>query len=470
MKKNSLIFIIKSFSAKEKREFKKWLASPIHNQRTDVIALTEYFFHKNHLLDEKFLKKERVFSKIYPKEKYDDAKMRQTIHFLNKTIEDFLTYNGLKENEIRAKLALASVLRKKKLTKPYLRAIKSATELQEKSIINDEHFLRNEYLIQRERYIYFEKQKRNVELNLQEMSDALDATYFADKLRQSCLMLSHQKVYKVEYSPALIEEILTHIEEGYYFKIPAISIYYYTYMALTTPDKRQYFDQLKSNIFEKGHFFTQTEIRDIYLMAINYCIGKMNAGDISFRKEAFDLYKKGMESKILIENNTLSPWSFINIIFNALQLKEFDWAYDFINRYQSYLPAEHRENFSYYGYARYHFEKDEHDKAMEWLGGTDFSDSLLNLNAKMLLLKIYYKKKEMDALESLLESTRTYLHRKKMVGYHHSVYNNHLRMLRKLVRVNPYSKKDIQNLKKTITACNPLLEKDWLLEQLEALE
>ncbi len=380
-----------------------------------------------------------------------------------------MIYNELKENEIRSKLALASVFRKKKLPKSYLKAIKSASELQEKAIIKDEHFLRNEYLIQRERYIYFEKQKRNVELNLQEMSDALDATYFADKLRQSCLMLSHQKVYKVEYHPALIEEILAHIEKEDYFKIPAIAIYYHTYKALTTPEDRRYFDQLKNNIFQMGHFFTQLEIRDIYLMALNYCIGKMNAGDMSFRQEAFDLYKKGMESKILIQNNTLSPWTFINIIFNSLQLKEFEWAYEFINKYQSYLPADQRENFTHYGFARYHFERAEHDEAMQWLVQTDFSDSLLNLNAKMLLLKIYYEKGETDALESLLEATRTYLHRKKIVGYHRSVYNNQLRLLRKLARVNPFSRKERDKLRMEIEECTPLLEKKWLLEQLSKL-
>lgn len=469
MKNNPIISLFNSFSAKERRELKKWLLSPIHNQRKDSIKLANYFFEKNHLLDEKFLKKERIYSKIFPKEIFDDARMRQTIHFLSKTVEDFLIYNELKENEIRAKLALASVYRKKKQPKSYQKVMKSVLTLQQNAIFKDEHFLRNEYLIQREQYQYFEKQKRNVKLNLQEMSDALDTTYFADKLRQSCLMLSHQKVFKTEYEPALIKEILSYVERENFNKVPAVSIYYYAYMALTNPTDRNYFDHLKNNIFEMGHTFSKMEIRDLYLLAINYCIGKINAGDVSFRREAFELNKKGMETKILIQNNSISPWTFINTLANSIQLKEFDWTYNFIEKYQSYIPAPQRENFTHYGYASYHFFKKEYDDAMDWLIHADFSDTLLNLNAKMLLLKIYYEKGEIKALESLLESTKKYIHRKGVIGYPRTVFQNRIKMLHKLVRVNPYSRSEKNKLKSEILEKTPLLEQEWLLEQLSKL-
>lgn len=469
MKKNPIIFTLKSFSAKERRDFKKWLLSPVHNQREDIISLTDYFFYKNHLLDDKFLKKERVFAKIFPKEQYNDAKMRQTIHFLNKKIEDFLIYNELKDNEIRAGLALASVYRKKNLSKAFHKTMKNVIHLQNQSPLRNEHFLRNEYLIQKEQYQYFEKQQRNVKLNLQEMSDALDMTYFADKLRQSCLMLSHQKVFKTEYKPALINKILEYVEQKEFNMAPAVSIYYYVYMALTKPEDRVYFDQLKKNIFELGHTFLKSEIRDIYLMAINYCIGKINAGEISFRREAFDLNKRGVETGVLIQNNSISPWTFINIIANSIQLKEFDWTYNFIETYQSYIPASQRENFTHYGYASYHFFKKEYDEAMDWLIRTDFSDTLLNLNAKMLLLKIYYEKDAIKALESLLESTRKYIHRKGVVGYPRTVFLGRIKMIQKLVRVNPYSRIEKNKLKDEMLKEVSPLEREWLLAQLAKL-
>jgi len=82
MKKSQLVHILKTLSAKEIREMRKWLNSPSHNQRQNVIKLFEYFFEDNHLSNEDYLEKPTIFSWIFPKETYDDSKMRQVIFFL----------------------------------------------------------------------------------------------------------------------------------------------------------------------------------------------------------------------------------------------------------------------------------------------------------------------------------------------------------------------------------------------------
>ena len=60
MKNSHLIFILRTFSKKEVRDFRKWNQSPSHNQRDDVIALFEYLVAGSHLAEEKYLKKERL--------------------------------------------------------------------------------------------------------------------------------------------------------------------------------------------------------------------------------------------------------------------------------------------------------------------------------------------------------------------------------------------------------------------------
>jgi hypothetical protein len=118
--------------------------------------------------------------------------------------------------------------------------------------------------------------------------------------------------------------------------------------------------------------------------------------------------------------------------------------------------------------ARLYFEQNDYDSAMPLLVQTDFDDILLNLNAKTLLVKMYYELLEFDTLENLLESMRTYLHRKD-VGYHEPLFKNMIKLTRKLVRVNPYDKNEKAKLKKEIENTNPLRERTWLLEQLEGV-
>ena len=145
MKNSHLISIIRSFSKKEVREFRKWLRSPAHNQREDVVCLFEYLIVPKHLDHEKYLEKERIFAKIFPKTKFEDAQLRQVIHFLSKSIEEFLVYQELKEDEVRVKLALASVYRKRKLGKAFEKTMRKVRDQQDQAPFQNEHFIRNEY-------------------------------------------------------------------------------------------------------------------------------------------------------------------------------------------------------------------------------------------------------------------------------------------------------------------------------------
>ena len=451
MQNSHLTIILRTFSKKDFRDLKKWLHSPIHNQREDVFRMFEYLTSNGRLFNEKLLKKEKIFSKIFPNEPYDDLKIRQTMHFFLKSVEEFLIYQELREDQVRSKMALASVYRKRKLDKAFQKTIKGVKELQEEAALRNEQYLRNEYLLQQEQYTYLENQKRNISMNLQEVSDSLDTTYFADKLRQSCLMLAHQKVYKTEYKIGLLSEVLAYVEKREFLDTPAIAIYYYGYQALTSEDNERYFIALREAIDQHGHLFPKSEIRDIYLMAINYCILRANrGGETTYIRTAFELFRLGFDNKVLIENGLVSRFSFRNAVGAGLKLKEYDWVDSFIHEFRQYLDKKYQESFFLHALARLQFERKDYDQAMRLLVQTDFDDMLVNLNAKTMLFKMYYELDEMDALESLLDSMRTYIQRKNLMGYHKENYQNILKYTRKLVRVTPYNKQQKEKLKDEI--------------------
>ncbi len=469
MENSHLVAIMQTFSAKEVRDLRKWLSSPAHNQRDDVMQLFEYLMAGAHLTEEKFLRKERVFSRVFPDEPFDDAKLRQSMHFLLKAIEEFLIYEELRGDDIRSRMALSTVYRKRKLDKAFQKTIKSVETLQENAPYRDEHYLRNEYLLQLEKYTFQEGKKRTTEMNLQEVSDALDMTFLADKLRQSCLMLFHQAVYKADYRIGMLNEVLQYIEHKRLLETPAISVYYHIYKSITEKEARPFFVKLRSEIEDKGHLFPPHEIRDIYLMTINYCIRRMNTGEASYVREAFELYRTGIEEGILIENDTISRFTFLNVIRIALRLGEFEWAEAFISDYQQYLAPRYRNTIVHYSNAKLLFEKKNYDAAMQLLVQVDYDDILLTLNAKSMLLKIFYENDDIDPLESLLGSMRSYINRKEVIGYHKAIYSNLIRFTRKMLKVNPFDKKQVEKLKTEIRAANPMPERQWFLEQLEQI-
>ena len=469
MNKSPLVSILKTFSKKEIREFRKWLHSPFHNQRQDIIDLFEYFYVDNHLHKEGYLDKPSVFSWIFPKETYDDAKMRQVIFFLMQTVEQFLAYQEFSKNPITVKSTLAKSFRKRTLDKSFEKTMKNVQKAQEDRGYKNETFYRNNYALELERYAYLSKVKR-LSFNLQEISDSMDIAFMAGKLRQSCLMLTHQNVYKKEYNIQLIDEILALVEKENHLKIPLIATYFFIYKTITEKEVETHYQNLKEQIIENGHIFPIAELRDIYLMAINYCINKMNEGSGSFIREAFELYQEGFKKEIFIENNILSRWTFLNVIAIGLKLKEFEWIKTFIDTHQVYLDEQNRESVSHYSMARLHFESKDYVSAMRLLNQVEYDDHILMyLSAKIMLCKIYYEEEEVDALESLLESIRIYLQRKKVVAYHKANYKNIIRYTKKLTRVTSFNISKKEKLIKEIEEANPLTEKEWLLEQLNKI-
>lgn len=470
MEKSNLVSIFRVLEKKEVRELRKWVNSPAHNQRQDVSDLFEYLVAGQHLFSEKHLEKERVFHAIYPEKKYSDAEMRQVMHFLLKAVEDFLLYNELLKDEVRAQTMLAKVYRKRQLPKLFQKTIEVGREMQQRQPYRNHQYYENEYATQFEQYTYLSGLGRNTPLNLQEVSDANDVAYIANKLQLSCIMLSHQAVFKTSYRMQILDEVLAYLEgNNDMLDIPAVAIYYHQFRAMKNAGAEEHYRLLKKEIFENGQLFPLEEMRVIYLLTINYCIGRINTGQIVFVRESFDLYKEGLEKGIFMENGVLSRFTFNNAVTSGLNLKEFEWVEKFIQDYSQYLDEKHQESFIHFNQARLLFERKDYDKAMKLFAQSDYDDILMTLNARTMLLKMYYELDEFSALDSLIGSMKTFLQRKKVMGYHKDNYKNIIQYTHKMLKLVHYDKEQIQKLKQEIEATNPLTERKWLLAQLDKL-
>ena len=96
-------------------------------------------------------------------------------------------------------------------------------------------------------------------------------------------------------------------------------------------------------------------------------------------------------------------------------------------------------------------------------------ETLLNLDARRLLARIYYDMKETTALESHIESSKIYLHRKKDIGYQKEAYSNFFRFLERIYKSRSSPNIIIESLYEEITQTKLLVEKEWLLVQAKKL-
>ncbi|MCP4437958.1 MAG: hypothetical protein GY810_03360 [Aureispira sp.] len=449
----------------------KFAQSPYHQSRQDVYKLFSYL-NKFTQKSVKHLEKETILNYVYPNQSLENRKAYDLATLALKTLEDFLAIEHFQKQRTRKLFTLLETCQERKLHTKSNSILKKIDRQLQRQAIQNSDFLFTNYQFKHQQYQqhHLQQQQRNAPVFLQEVTDSLDVVYIAEKLKQACTILAHQAVYKTDYQTGLLPSIIDFIQKNEaYLEYPAIGIYYYCYQSLSQPHEDRFFDQFKSLILKHTQTFPKQELRDLYLLAINYGIKAYNNRKKSYLTEVFELYQQALKQDMLLQNNQLSAFSFKNIIGIALKLNQADWTKHFIQQYQQYLSSDIRETYVHYGTSKLFFSQKNYEKAMLLLQQVEYSDLFLNIDAKVMLLQMYYELGEYGTLESFLNSFKVFLMRKKLIGYHKDIYMNIIRLTQKLLHVNPFDKKEKQQLKITIEQTTPLTEKDWFLEQLQKL-
>ncbi len=465
MQNSRLIVLCQILSKKEIRDFRKYIATPFFNQRADVIQLFEYLaeclFEYDIIPD-----KEQIHRKVYPDQAYSDHQVRLILSFCFKHLDQFLIHQAYFSDKVKSKIKLLEAYRKRNLSKHFQRSMEDVWKMHQKSAVRNADYFNDSLQILQEEYQYTSTSQRTGAQNLQRISDNMDIAYFTLKLRQTCLSLSHQAVYNTEYHFGMVEEVVHYIEAQKLLNIPAIAIYYYCYKALTQPNQTQYFEQLKKTLFEKHQLFPETEMRDLFLLTINYCIKRINKGHQRFEKEVLDLYKEGLRQEYLMTNGLLSRFTYQNICSIALKLKDYDWVGQFNPQYKDRLEKQYRESAYSYNMARLEYARKNYSAVLDLLQKSNFKDLLINLDAKAIALKTYYELEEITLLQSHLDAMKNFIHRKKIMAYHRESYLILIYFTRQLLELNSFDRTARQQLLAEVEGTKAMAQKAWVLEQI----
>ncbi len=482
MQSTPLFQLLKSLTKSDRRDLAKFLRSPFHNTREDVVRLFDFFeknVEENATNDgEKWgkedpsvilpiLTKQAAHQFIFTEnEPFDDATMRYAMSFLLKLTKQFLIHKELKDSDLQQNLLLAKALRKRGAIKTLEKHLEQTTTVLKDATIQNGVFHLLDFQLQLEIFEYRHRRRGAADLNLQALSDGLNQFYATELLRWACVQFSHSSVSKQQYEQPFLDTLLEKIGDETFKSTPSVSAYFFAYRALKFSQEAD-FQQLKTTIIQNAAVFPPAEIRDLYLLAINVCIKKLNGGERQYEAAALDLYRNGLSNGALLDDGVLSPYTYRNVANLAIKIGETTWAADFLNDFKDKLPIKERENLFRYNLAHLHFRKNDYPKAMELLRDVHLKEALQNLDARRMLMRMYYETKEYAALDSLLESFKTFIHRQKNLGYHRENYLNLVKFTRKLLQLDVRNRKEREQLRKEIDATTALTERDWLLAQLQ---
>lgn len=460
MKSFPVLEIIQSLPKERLKLLDKFMQSPFWVTHKGAIEFFEYL--KDNQSDVTAFDKDKIADALH----IAPDRVYHLNNYVLEAVENFLACMDWTADRHQQHLHTVRSLRKLNLEEPAVKMLRYARRELDTSQERSTEWLQTDYLWRQESYLTSRQQGRARDFNLQDLANAQDIAFIAGRLRTGCILVSHQTVARHQYDNSLLQLLLDFLKGHTYLQIPIIGGYYHGYFALIGGDEAaEHFHQLKSILECNGHTFAHEEVHDLYLMAINFCIRRINQSEKIFIKNAFELYQSGLKQGALLENGILSRWTYNNIALAALHLKAFDWVEGFLTEYVALLPIAHREGAFSLNMARFHYERRDLRTAMQHLLHREHDDILQNLAAKTLLCRIYWELEEVEALCNQLDSIDIYLRRQKILGYHQNVYASFVKIMRKLLKINNLNNKSADRLRQEITTTKALAEREWLLLQ-----
>ena len=117
--------------------------------------------------------------------------------------------------------------------------------------------------------------------------------------------------------------------------------------------------------------------------------------------------------------------------------------------------------------ARLEHARKNYSSVLELLQKTEYKDLLLNLAAKTIALKTYYELNEISLLESHMDAMKSFIRRKKIIGYHKENYLNLVHFVKQLLELKRFDKVASRKLAQEIQDTKAIAEKVWLLQQIK---
>lgn len=461
MKDGKLFQLLRTLSIAERLQFRDFLHSPFHNKREDC---RRFWAAIEGIKEGQFPEKERLFQQSYPKSPYDDQRFRLLQSALLELLESFLVIRAFGQNKLEQELLLIREYRKRNLAK-HLNGARRRAEKQLEGQKTAET-LRVRHEIEQESFNLSVLENQRSDQGYQPLLDQWDEYYLARKLWQACAAKTYGSVAGVpSYDYGLLDVLFDRLDWERYMSIPAISLYYHGYWMLVRPEEEAHYSSFKQALLNHGESFPLAERKDLFMLAANYCTRKYNKGRREYARELNELFKAGLAASAFLVD--FSRFRFRNIVITALLVDDVEWAAQFIEEYQAYLPYHHRESMVSYSRALLEFQRQNYGRALELLQKAEYRDLVLNLSAKAVLIKIYYETGEYDLLDAHLAAMRAFIRRQKNPSYLVANFRQLVHFAQRLLELNPYDPAAKARLREEVEAAEALSEKDWLLRILK---
>ena len=462
MKNRKIVQALTRLNKQELHRFKVFLESPYFNVNQDVLAL--YVFVFSYLVPnrlDKMPEDSDVWTSLFPEKPFDARRLNLLYFYLSKQFDDFISQQEYEKLVYFKEKIKCEIIGQAGLTSCQKEQVKkNLNELDENNDFSSNVAI-NQYFIKNTG----SKHKTNIEV-----LHYLKLYYILEKMYAYVTLLSWKKMYQLDVEIKFMDQIFSLIKTNNLDTFPSIAVYQSIIGTFLYEEDKERYYLLRSLIKQHIHKFNIDFQREIYTMAISYCINKGNQSIAEFDMESFQLFKESVEGNIIQEKNEIPVPVFRNIVFVALRVNQFSWAENFIENYQKYINPKFRDNAVYFSLARLELNRENYNMVLEYLQRINYEDVWYQLGARTMQMAAYYALSEFDVLESFLSAFKMYINREKSLTKDRKTsYINMIKFTKKLIYVVPSEKSKIQKLRVEIENTKVVASKPWLLERVDEL-
>jgi hypothetical protein len=371
---------------------------------------------------------------LYPNTPYHDLRIRHLLWMTTEIVENFIIYNSVAQQPSLKMQLLAQYYTKNELYKFAHNSVEEGIAMMEKIKLRNASYHLQQYQIQALHFQINSKNNRSKEFNLQDVIDHVTLFSIIETLKYACIIQSLQKISELKIENHLLDATLTLVENPFFLEDIAVRIYYNIYLVIRDENEAA-FNAFIKDVKENENYFTTHDLKDLYLLAINFCVKKSNQNLQEYTQQAFELYIYAIDKGYLLEHREISRFSFTNVVTLGIKLKEFSKTENFIKQYADFIAEEYRQNTVDFNSAKVFFSKEQPQKALKILLTNEFKDMLWNLNAKYMVIKILFEMKDLVLFANHLKAYKNYVKRKTNIGYHQTYFINVVNALTTLMDV-----------------------------------
>lgn len=486
MLSTSTIAILKALNPQEFKRFGDFINSPYHNSTKGLDIIYKIVLKAYPDFTSSDLEPEEMAKKVFGAGAYKEKRLNNLCAEFGNLLRKFIGYEEMNNYNIyELDIFISNALIRKDLFETAKKLIDKSIKQNDSTLILDDvkefykfRLLYPLHIVNNQESYEIEDKKSHFNL------EALITQFLRDSYIQVMAMArthapnENQSPEDKSFADAYIESLdmnkfLNYLKGTNHKYYSYLKIHYLLYYYSTNSINEEQFYELKNEIIEIVPKVLKDDAYVLIRAVLEIVYKNLLSTDKKYHIEAFELGKLLCELNFF-PNNTivfLPILAFNNLFTNAIIIKEYEWAENFVNEYIQYIAEEYRDTKFNFFHGILSFKRGRFEESLNFFSKVKVTDIQSKLHLRYYYLMNYIELKAYESARSSLEVLRNFNHHHK-VDIPHFIENimESLKYFSEIIKCEEQNRKIDEMIYIQANDGRNFTHKAYILEKMEKLK